>query len=515
MSDARPDARPFPTLLFIALIALIGVSLCSLGLTGLIGPDEPRYASIGREMATSGDWVTPRLWGVPWFEKPALLYWLVGAAHRLGLQAEVAARLPVALCGALFAAFFWWALRKLDREPEAPLAAVLLAASAGWMAVGNVAATDMPLAATFNAALLSALLWLKTERSRWAIAAGAFLGLALLAKGLVGAVLFLPVLWFARRRLKGLLLLSLASAAVALPWYAAVTARYGMEFIRVFFIEHHFGRFARPDLQHVQPFWFYVPVLLGLLFPWTPLLALLRRSTFKAAPERIFAAVVLFGFVFFSASTNKLPGYLLPLLPAVCAVLAHAIVQADAPKRTLACCGLLLALIPLSAAVLPEALRSGLRHVSWAGIPWLYCALAVPVAASAYFLARRRHTAQAVALLGLLVSAGWLYVKLTALPAVDQAASARPLWNRVRVQREDTCVETLNRALRYGLNYYSITPLPGCSEAPKAYRIRQVGRQEVQVVASEPPICHPRANRGGPGSHRFGRRPRAMPAQSP
>jgi len=164
VSDARLDSRPFPTLLLIALIALIGVSLCSLGLAGLIGPDEPRYASIGREMAASGDWVTPRLWGVPWFEKPALLYWLVGAGTRMGLQDELAARLPVALCGALFAAFFWWALRKLDRGAEAPLAAVLLAASAGWMAVGNVAATDMPLAASFNAALLAALLWLKTER---------------------------------------------------------------------------------------------------------------------------------------------------------------------------------------------------------------------------------------------------------------------------------------------------------------------------------------------------------------
>lgn len=486
MSDARPNSRPFPIPLLLALIALIGISLCWLSLTGLIGPDEPRYASIGREMATSGDWVTPRLWGVPWFEKPALLYWLVGAGHRIGLTDEVAARLPVAICGALFAVFFWWALRKLSREAEAPVAAVLLAASAGWMAVGNVAATDMPLAASFNAALLSAMLWLKTERSRWAIAAGAFLGLSLLAKGLVGAVLFLPLLWFARRRLAGLALLFMACGAVALPWYAAMTARHGMEFIRVFFLEHHFGRFARPDLQHVQPFWFYVPVLLGLLFPWTPLLGLLRRSTFKAEPERVFAAVAMFGLLFFSASTNKLPGYLLPLLPAMCALLAHAVVQAEAPKRTLAFCGLLLALVPLAAAVLPEALRIGLRHVSWAGIPWTYCALAIPGAVAAYSLASRRHAGTALALLAVLMAAGWLYVKLAALPAVDQAASARPLWNRVRLQREDTCVESLNRALRYGLNYYSVTPLPDCALAPKSYRIRQVARQEVQVVPSEP-----------------------------
>lgn len=470
-----------------SLIALIGVSFCSLALAGLIGPDEPRYASIGREMASSGEWVTPRLWGSPWFEKPALLYWMIGAGHRAGLPPEIAARLPVAICGALFACFFWWGLRRLKREAEAPVAAVLLAASAGWMAVGNVAATDMPLAASFNAAVLSALLWLETDERRWAVIAGAFLGLALLAKGLVGAVLFLPVLWFARERLGGLLILFSASAAVALPWYVAVTARHGMEFIRVFFLEHHFGRFARPDLQHVQPFWFYAPILLGLLFPWTPLVALIRRATIKDEPERVFAAVAAFGFIFFSASTNKLPGYLLPLLPAVCALLARAVLQASAPKRLLALCGALLALMPLAAFVLPEALRAGLRHVSWGSAPWAYWTLAVPIAVAVYWLAQRRGAGPAVALLALLTSAGWLYIKLYALPAVDQTASARPLWSRVQPHREDTCVETLKRALRYGLNYYSVTPLPNCDASPKTYRIRQGTRQEVQIVSSPLP----------------------------
>ncbi len=467
------------------------MSFCALALAGLIGPDEPRYASIGRQMASSGDWITPRLWGSPWFEKPALLYWMIGAGHRIGLPDEVAARLPVAICGALFVCFFWWGLRKLKRESEAPLAAIMLAASAGWMAVGNVAATDMPLAASFNAALLSTLLWLETDRRRWAASAGVFLGLALLAKGLVGAVLFLPLLWFARRRPGGLLLLFSASAAVALPWYVAVTARNGTEFLRVFFWEHHFGRFARPDLQHVQPAWFYVPILLGLLFPWTPLLASIRRSTLRDEPERVFAAVAAFGFVFFSVSTNKLPGYLLPLLPAVCALLARAVLQAAALKRLLAFCGMLLALIPLAGSVLPEALRAGLRHVSWNSVPWAYCALALPVAAAAYWLARRRGAGPAVALLALFTSAGWLFIKLSALPAVDRTASARPLWDRVQAHRGETCVETLNRALRYGLNYYSVTPLPDCGASPTLYRIRQVSRQDVQIVSSAPPSAAP------------------------
>lgn len=487
MSEAVPHSRNFPALFLVALLALFGVSLAALALAGLIGPDEPRYASIGRAMAASGDWITPRLWGTPWFEKPALLYWLIGAGHVAGLRAEWAARLPVALCGMAFVCFFWWALCKLRRAAEAPVAAVLLASCAGWIAVGNVAATDMPLAASFNAALFAALVWLQTDRRRWAIAAGAFLGLALLAKGLVGAVLFLPVLWFGRRRWRGLALVCAAAAAVALPWYVAVTARNGVEFLRVFFWEHHFGRFARPDLQHVQPFWFYAPVLLGLLFPWTPLLALVRRATWKETPERVLTAVAAFGFVFFSASTNKLPGYLVPLLPAVCVLLARAVLQAGAPRRTLAFCGALLALIPLTAAVLPQALDAGLRRVAWSGVSWAGCGLAVPVAAAVYWLAKHERTAPAVALLALLTGAGWLYIKVSALPVVDQMVSARSLWHRVEPHRSGTCVdETLNRALHYGLNYYSVTPLPDCAAVSTLYSVRQDGRHDVRIVAASP-----------------------------
>src|ERR1700678_2920842 len=79
---------------------------------GIVGPDEPRYASIGREMARSGDWITPRLWGLPWFEKPALLYWMTGVAFRIGLGPDIGPRLPVALMSVAFLAFYWWILRR-------------------------------------------------------------------------------------------------------------------------------------------------------------------------------------------------------------------------------------------------------------------------------------------------------------------------------------------------------------------------------------------------------------------
>ena len=469
----------------IALIALIAVSVSFLGNAGLVGPDEPRFASIGREMALSGDWITPRLWGAPWFEKPALLYWLIACACKIGLRDELAARLPSALCGASFLVFSWWALRRLGRSAEALLAAVLLAAAAGWMAVSDVAATDMPLAASFNASLLAGLLWLDTKRVRWSLAAGVFLGLALLAKGLVGAVLFLPFLWFARREIRGLLVLFAAALLVALPWYAAVTSRNGMEFVRVFFLQHHFSRFTQPGLQHVQPFWFYLPVLLGLIVPWTPLLILLRRSTFKDHLEQVLVSVAGFGFVFFSLSTNKLPGYLLPLLPAVCLLLARALARMPSP-RTLAACGALLALMPLVSAALPQILLAGLRRASLGGVPWQYFALAAAAAIASWWLARHRGSAAAVALLGLLTAAAWLQMKLVALPEVDRRVSARFLWRQVEQHREEACVASLNRALRYGLNYYSVTPLPDCSAAPRPYQITQPQGQPPVLIPLQP-----------------------------
>jgi len=470
----------------LALVALIGVSLSALGTAGLVGPDEPRYASIGREMALSGDWITPRLWGAPWFEKPPLLYWLIALAHRVGLRDELAARLPCALCGAGFLVFYWWALRRLGRACEASVAVVVLAATAGWMAVGNVAATDMPLAASFNVSLLAALLWLDTERRRWAVLAGVFLGLALLAKGLVGAVLFFPLLWFARRQIRGLLLLFASAALVALPWYAAVTLRHGMEFIRVFFVQHHFDRFTQPNLQHVQPFWFYVPVLLGLVFPWTPLFALVRRATFRQHPERVFAAVAVFGVVFFSISTNKLPGYLLPILPAVCLLLARAVVESEALRGALAACGFLLSLMALASAALPQILLVGLRRSTLGVVRWEYLALAAAAAMGAWWLAKNRGRAAAVALLALFTAAAWLQMKLVALPAVDRVVSARSLWRQVEPHRADACVESLNRSLRYGLNYYSVTPLPDCSLAPRSYRIVQAQSRPPALTTLQP-----------------------------
>src|ERR1041385_5867373 len=136
----RSTSRAF----WLALPLLAVLYFRALGDIGLVGPDEPRYASIGRKMAHSGDWVTPRLWGEPWFEKPALLYWMTGMGFKLGLNDELAPRLPVAVCGIAFWVFFFWILRREFGDPAAWYAGAILDTSAAWLAYSHIAVTDLP-----------------------------------------------------------------------------------------------------------------------------------------------------------------------------------------------------------------------------------------------------------------------------------------------------------------------------------------------------------------------------------
>src|SRR4051812_26413536 len=144
-------------------------------------------------MAQSGDWVTPRLWGQPWFEKPVLLYWMSGAAFRLGLGPDVAPRLPVALMGAGFLAFFWWILRREVGCRPAWFATLILGSSVAWLGYSQAGVPDVPLTAAFSAAMLLALPWIHRRDERLLPAAAAMLGLAVLAKGLVPLALAAPL----------------------------------------------------------------------------------------------------------------------------------------------------------------------------------------------------------------------------------------------------------------------------------------------------------------------------------
>jgi 4-amino-4-deoxy-L-arabinose transferase-like glycosyltransferase len=441
--QARSTARITAPLSVAALFFLYFFGLTR---TGLLGPDEPRYAAVGRAMAATGDWITPRLWGAPWFEKPALLYWMTAAGFKAGLGAELAPRLPVALASVAFLIYFFVVLRREFGDRAAWYAATILATSAGWLAYSHVALTDLPMSAAFAAAMLGVL----PERGsgRASLAAGAMLGLAVLAKGLVPVVLFIPALWFLRRRIRDLALVSAAAVVIAAPWYVLVTLRNGRPFLEEFFWKQHFGRFLHSALQHGQPIWFYVPVLLAGLFPWTPLLALLFSARFfQDRRAQFLLAWFAWGFLFFSASRNKLPGYLLPLLPAVAALLGLALSSSSHTRYWLAACGALLSLAPPIIAVLPGALTNGILHTPFHfGFVVVVEALGLAVICAA---TRRPWGVAALATITV-VSIVW-----NVYPQLDRQLSGRGAGSMA-------CLPPTSRSQRYSIDYYADKDLPDC-----------------------------------------------------
>jgi 4-amino-4-deoxy-L-arabinose transferase-like glycosyltransferase len=445
-----------------AILSAIGLYfLYFFGLTrtGLVGPDEPRYAAIGRAMAATGDWITPRLWGHPWFEKPALLYWMTAAGFKAGLGPDWAPRLPVALLSVAFLVYFFVALRREFGDRAAWYSAAILATSAGWLVYSHVAITDLPMSATFAAAMLA--ISVREHNLPSNLAAGVFLGLAILAKGLVPLVLFIPALWFLRRRFRELASLVGAATLVAAPWYILVTLRNGTPFLEEFFWKHHFGRFLSSDLQHGQPIWFYVPVLLAGLFPWIPLLALLfNRRLYQDGRARFLLAWFAWGFVFFSVSRNKLPGYLLPLLPPLAALLGIAVAEARArsPKlmALLAASAALLCIVPAVSNALPQALAAGFSRTPFhLATIWMVPALLIAILCAV--LEKTGHRGCAVAAVAAVTAVSTVTIVWRVYPRLDRQLSGRNSHTE-----SITCLPPTNRSQRYGIDYYVDRDLPDC-----------------------------------------------------
>jgi 4-amino-4-deoxy-L-arabinose transferase len=449
------------TLLFLCAVALFLLYLFGLTRTGLLGPDEPRYAAIGKEMAVSGDWVTPRLWGEPWFEKPALLYWMTGAAFQAGLDEDLAPRLPVALMSVAFLIFFFTELRKQFSEPAAIYATAILATSAGWLAYSHIAVPDLPMSAALGAAML--LVIRESLSTRTAIAAGILLGIAILAKGLVPIALFAPALWFLWNKKKHLLLIIAAAAIIAAPWYFLATARNGLPFLQDLFWKHHFGRFFTAELQHERPFWFFIPVLAAGLFPWTPLAILLFSKRMYRDRRAIFLlAWFAIGFVLFSAARNKLPGYLLPLFPPVAALTGIALGESVSRLKRVCLVGASAALLwftPAIPEILPQALLNGVSHTPF---PWpvFWIAPALLLTVVCGFLTWTGRVNAAIALIALVVTASVGRVVWQVYPVLDDTVSARHRWRSD--SKSIICVEDENRTQQYGLNYYAGRRIPDC-----------------------------------------------------
>lgn len=451
--------------------ALLALYLTRLGAVGFLGPDEPRYASIGRAMADSGDWITPRLDGQPWFEKPPLLYWMTAAGHLARLPDEWAARLPVALSGFAFLLFFWRALEREFSRRLALYATAILGTCAGWASMSFAAVTDLPMSAALGGAMLIGLFGPSAYRGArpgressqlWqGAAAGCLWGLAILAKGFVPVVLLAPVLLICRGKRAAMIA---AALAVAGPWYAWMSVRHGAAFWEEFFWRHHVQRVYSGALEHGQPFWYYVPVFLAGLFPWTPLAALAgRRAVLDDGRIRFLLLWLTGGLVFFSIPVNKLPAYVLPLLPAAAIVLAAGLDRLKPQESAgwLAACTALLAAVPVVARILPDALLAGLSRSQFSlALGWPFFL----AAAGAGALAWMERKDAAVMMTAAAAMAALLYLKSASFPALEERVSARGFWRAHQPAASTACVEDLPRAFSYGLNYYAGRVMEPCKQ---------------------------------------------------
>ena len=325
------------------------VYLYGLGRLPFLGPDEPRYAQVGREMYERGDWVTPTLGGFTWFEKPSLLYWLEIVSYKLFGVSEGAARLGPALCGLATAAVMAFvACRRSKVEGQRSdgrlwtldfglWTGLVTATSLGLLAFARAASFDIVLTATVTLAL--ACFWsaetAQTDRARTGWQAGWWvgLGLATLAKGLAGLILpggiifvyfILRREWPARYWWRSILWGAPLMLATAALWYGPVIKRNGWAFVDEFFIQHHFARYTSNKYKHPGPFWYYLPVMAGLALPWTPFLIAALKDSLRFPPLKtknsplkthLALAWLIFPVLFFSLSGSKLPGYILPALP--------------------------------------------------------------------------------------------------------------------------------------------------------------------------------------------------------
>ncbi len=327
-----------------------------LGSYTLFNPDEGRYAEIPREMVASGDWVTPRLNDLKYFEKPPLHYWATAAAFTVFGEHEWSARAWVALSGFLGLLLTAWIGTRVYGARAGAMAALVQGGSLLYLALARMSTLDMGLTVALELALAGLLLLVSEqgasrERNRAPSSArtGALLlalgtALAFLSKGLVGILIpgVVATLYLLLRRDWRLLLRArpwwvlIALALIAAPWVLLVSQR-NPEFARFFFIHEHFERFLTRVHARYEPDWFFVPVLLLGFLPWTELLpAVIARSyrSCRAGDGAAWMLVlwVLFGFLFFSVSQSKLIPYILPLFPALALLTGSTLAELPAPR---------------------------------------------------------------------------------------------------------------------------------------------------------------------------------------
>jgi 4-amino-4-deoxy-L-arabinose transferase-like glycosyltransferase len=470
---------------------------------GLIGADEPRYAQVSREMLARHDWITPTLGGKPWLEKPPLYYWQAILAYSIFGVSDWAARLPSAVDATLMVAAIYLFLKRF--RPGFQLDGALMTASAaGVVGFARAASTDMPLAAMFTIALLAWYAWYESESRRYLALFYCFLALGMLAKGPVAPLLaaVIVVTFAAANSDYGLLRRTLwvpgvvLFLVVTLPWHIAVQAK-NPEFFRVFILQHNFARFGTNRYHHTEPFWYYVPVVLLGLIPWTVFVVAslaesvrvwwTERQQMLKSEDALNAFLVIWllvPVVFFSLSQSKLPGYIVPALPAGTLLLAEyvrrRVPDGGSPSAFLIVLHSIVAAAPIVPAVMIQYII--LQHrFPWDKVGAIRFAIAAGLAIGIAVTLRTRLGLGALRFVTLVPVLLAVWALLGGAPALDGALSARPLANEIgRLENKPfpLAVSGVSRETEYGLAFYR-------DQIIDRYESGQVPSGEHLVVAPE------------------------------
>jgi 4-amino-4-deoxy-L-arabinose transferase-like glycosyltransferase len=479
---------------------------------GLVGADEPRYAQIAHEMLDRFDsahtlsdrlsaCVTPYLYGHPWLEKPALYYWRAMFWFQDFGVHDWSARLPSASFAFVMVGLIYLHMRRF--RPGGHLdAAIITVACAGIIGFARGASTDMQMAAPLAIGLLGWYAWYETGSKFWLFDIYFFTGVATLAKGPVApflAAVIIVAFAFLRREWRilarsfwwpGVLLYF----AMVLPWFIAVQYQ-NPTFFREFFLEHNLERFATDRYQHVQPFWYYLVVVVLAMMPWTVIAGralvdgiltsvaewrLRRLNPRRRVPKRpgdafpeFLVLWALFPIVFFSFSKSKLPGYILPSIPPLAILTGDYLFrrrQMGLNRWVLAGHAALCGIMTMFALLLAWFVSHGatmppMNALAIAALAAIGAALLIVIVVHGYGVARLRlvTTAVLMVLVLFLYGAGPFF----GVPAVgatkrvinvlDRAYSARPLADRLATLApadETVAVFRVRRDMEYGLSFY-------------------------------------------------------------
>jgi 4-amino-4-deoxy-L-arabinose transferase-like glycosyltransferase len=449
---------------------------------GLIGADEPRYAQVAREMLDHHDWITPTLGGHPWLEKPPLYYWQAMLAFSLFGVSDFSARIPSAVDATLLVVVVYLFFRKFRRGVEVD-AALITASCAGMIGFARAASMDIGLAASFGIGMLAWWAWRESGHRIYLAGFYFCMALGVLAKGPVAPLLAALIIFAFAAAAKDWRLIqrtlwipgTVLFCVVAVPWYAAVQAR-NPEFFREFILQHNLARFSTNLYHHPEPFWYYLPVTAMALMPWIAFvlaaafasIALWWREGRAQTSEpdlqlqfNLFACCwLILPVVFFSVSQSKLPGYILPAVPAGAVLLANHLLQRSEETLPMSKWMAVLHAVVASVPVVPAVVIGFVvtQHRLPGGRPMLFAVILTSVLCVAIALT--------------LIRSGWRMLRfITLIPvvlavaavlklgtnAIDQKLSTRPLaveLASVETHRLPIAVFGVRREVEYGLAFY-------------------------------------------------------------